>query len=121
VTTLRVGLAADVILFSAVWQRLAPADRPRAFRKLVSLLKSGGLLAITLRHGPADPDRIMYPVSLAEIERLARDHGLVVVHAATTSDGMGRPEVNWTPGLAPHQHRHVAARQHRARRGEVRP
>jgi hypothetical protein len=60
----------------------APALPGRSYapintRKLVSLLKSGGLLAITLRHGPADPDRIMYPVSLAEIERLARDHGLI--------------------------------------------
>jgi hypothetical protein len=95
-TTLRVGLAADVILLSGVWQHLAPTDRPRAFRNLVSLLKSGGLLAITLRHGPADPDRGMHPVSLAEIERLGREHGLVAVHAATVGDAMGRPEVSWT-------------------------
>jgi SAM-dependent methyltransferase len=95
-TTLRLGLAADVILLSGVWQHLASGDRPRAFRKLVSLLKSGGLLAITLRHGPAHPARCMHPVSLAEIEQLAREHGLVVVHVATASDGMGRSEVTWT-------------------------
>jgi SAM-dependent methyltransferase len=95
-TTLRLGLAADVILLSAVWQHLAPRDRLRAFRKLVSLLKSGGLLAITLRHGHADADRRMHPVSLTEIEQLAREYGLVVIHVATASDGMGRPEVTWT-------------------------
>src|ERR1700744_4036309 len=67
-TTLRLGLAADVILLSAVWQHLAPTDRPRAFRKLVTLLTSGGLLAITLRHGPAEPERSMHPVSRAEFE-----------------------------------------------------
>jgi SAM-dependent methyltransferase len=70
--TLRMGL------LSPVWQHLAPADRPRAFRKLVTLLKSGGLLAITLRHGPAEPERRMHEVSLEEIERLARAPGMVV-------------------------------------------
>jgi hypothetical protein len=94
----RNGLRAGFTRFctAAIWQHLAPTDRPRAFRKLVSLLKSGGLLAITLRHGPADPDRGMHPVSLAEIERLGREHGLVAVHAATVGDAMGRPEVSWT-------------------------
>jgi SAM-dependent methyltransferase len=95
-TTLRLGLAADVILLSGVWQHLPPADRPRAFRKLVTLLKSGGLLAITLRHGPAEPERGMHEVSLDEIERLARGHGLAVVHSATVPDRMGRAGVTWT-------------------------
>jgi SAM-dependent methyltransferase len=95
-TTLRLGLAADVILLSAVWQHLPPTDRPRAFRKLVTLLKSGGLLAITLRHGPAEHERGMHEVSLDEIERLARGHGLAVVHCATVPDRMGRAGVTWT-------------------------
>lgn len=95
-TTLRLGLAADVILLSGVWQHLAPPDRPRAFRKLVSLLKSGGLLAITLRHGPAEVERGMHPVSLEEVERLAREHGLAVVHASSAPDRQGRAEVTWT-------------------------
>ena len=85
-TTLRLGLAADVVLLSAVWQHVAPVDRPRAFRKLITLLKSGGVLAITLRHGPAEPERVMYDVSLEEIERLARAHGMMVVHTAKVAD-----------------------------------
>lgn len=96
VTTLRLGLAADVILLSGVWQHLAPADRPRAFRKLVSLLKSSGLLAMTLRHGPTEPERGMHPVSLGEVERLAREHGLAVIHATVAADSLGRPELTWT-------------------------
>jgi SAM-dependent methyltransferase len=95
-TTLRLGLAADVILLSGVWQHLPPDDRPRAFRKLVTLMKSGGLLTITLRHGPAEPERVMYEVSLEEIDRLARSHGLAVVHSATVPDRVNRPEVTWT-------------------------
>jgi SAM-dependent methyltransferase len=94
--TLRLGLAADAILLSGVWQHIAPADRPRAFRKLVALLKSGGLLAITLRHGPAEPERDIHPVSLAEIETLARAHGVAVVRTAEAADAMGRADVTWT-------------------------
>jgi len=73
---LRLGLSFDVILLSAVWMHVLPADRARAFRKLVTLLKPGGCMAITLRHGPAEPERGIHAASQAEIERLARGHGL---------------------------------------------
>jgi len=53
-------------------------DRPRAFRKLINLLKPGGLIAITLRHGPAEPERAIHPVSLAEVEALVRNHGALL-------------------------------------------
>ena len=43
---LRLGLSFDLILLSAVWMHVAPADRTRAFRKLVTLLKPGGFIAI---------------------------------------------------------------------------
>lgn len=93
--TLRVGLAADVVLLNGVWQHVLPADRPRAFRKLVGLLRSGGLLAMTLRHG-VDDGRGMHPVSLEEVERLAREHGMAVVRVHNAPDALGRAEVSWT-------------------------
>jgi SAM-dependent methyltransferase len=49
---LRLGLSFDLILLSAVWMHVPPTDRTRAFRNLVTLLKPGGCIAITLRHGP---------------------------------------------------------------------
>ena len=39
--TVRLGIAADVVLLSAVWMHVLPADRSRAFRKIVSLLEIG--------------------------------------------------------------------------------
>ena len=93
--TSRLGLAADLVSLSAVWQHVAPLDRPRAFRKLVGLLRSGGLLALTLRHGP-DDGRSGHPVSLAEVEALARDHGMQVLRAVEAADRQGRPGVSWT-------------------------
>jgi len=91
------GLSFDVVLLSAVWQHVAPSDRPRAFRKLATLLKPGGLLVVTLRHGPAPPDRPMHGVSVGEVEALARAHGLAVSRVASRErDARLRPGVSWT-------------------------
>ena len=93
---IRAGLSVDAILLSAVWMHVRPPDRPRAFRKLVSLLRPGGLLAISLREGPDEPERDMHPVSVAELERLAADHGLAVVRVRDRPDLQGRADVCWT-------------------------
>jgi hypothetical protein len=53
-------------------------------------------MAITLRHGPAEPDRGIHTVTQAEIERLARVHGAFVEKAADSRDELGRHAVNWT-------------------------
>ncbi|MBU8546126.1 MULTISPECIES: methyltransferase domain-containing protein [Roseomonadaceae] len=92
----RLGLAFDTILVNAAWQHVAPADRRRAFRKLVGLLRSGGVLAMTLRDGPAEAERAMFPAPLAEVEALARDHGMTMVLTEPASDALGRPEISWT-------------------------
>jgi len=92
----RLGLSYDLILLSAVWMHIPPESRPRAFRKLITLLKPGGLLLLTLRHGPDEPDRPMWPTSVGEIETLARSHGVAVIRSVTGSDRLGRPEVSWT-------------------------
>ena len=91
----RLGIAADVVSLNAVWQHVTPLDRPRAFRKLVGLLRSGGLLVLTLRRGP-DDGRGDYPVSEAEIEALARSHGLQVLRTVETPDFQHRVGVSWT-------------------------
>ena len=98
-TTSRLGLQFDLIWLSAVWQHVASGDRPRAFRKLTALLKPGGLMLITLRHGPADAARAMHPVSVDEVEQLARQHGLAVVRVQPQPDQRGRTELSWT-GMA---------------------
>lgn len=91
------GLSFDVVLLSAVWQHVAPGDRQRAFRKLATLLKPGGLMVVTLRFGPAPADRPMHEVSLGEIEGLARDYGLSVVRVEQREgDARRRPGVHWT-------------------------
>ncbi|CAN5502880.1 methyltransferase domain-containing protein [soil metagenome] len=90
------GLSFDLILLSAVWQHVAPAERPRAFRKLVTLMKPGALLLVSLREGPAPLDRPMFEVSLGEIEGLARINGLELLRAVPSDDDQGRGDVSWT-------------------------
>jgi len=90
------NLRFDLILVSAVWMHIAPGYRERSFRKLVDLLKPGGTLVITLRHGPSPDERVMYPVSSEEICRFANRFALEVVLDTKNKDQLERPEVSWT-------------------------
>jgi SAM-dependent methyltransferase len=87
----------DLIWLSAVWQHVPQADRARTFRKVVTLLKPGGRVVLTLRHGPAQPDRRVHETSSAEVERLALDHGLVTLRVRQECDRLGRSDISWTP------------------------
>lgn len=95
--TLRRGQAFDFILLSAVWMHLPRAEQRRAFRKLVSLMKPGARMAITLRHGPPAPGQVVHETSAADIEALCHDHGAYVErrHEHVPDQG-GRGEVSWT-------------------------
>ena len=97
--TSRLGISFDLILISAVWQHVSPGDRPRAVRKLVALLKPGGLLLVTLRLGEPEAGRGMHPVGVEELTRLAREHGLAVVRSHEMADLLNRSDVRWV-GMA---------------------
>lgn len=94
--THRLGLAFDVILLSGVFMHVRPEDRPRAFRKLATLLKPGGRLLISVRDGIGSPERPMWPVARGELESFARSHGLTVLQIADGRDLLERADVRWT-------------------------
>jgi SAM-dependent methyltransferase len=86
----------DLILLSAVWMHIPKSERPRAIRKLANLLKPGGKLVISLRHGPSGDDRKMHTVSTEELELLAKSVGLsVLLKTEHDSDKLGRETVHW--------------------------
>jgi SAM-dependent methyltransferase len=92
----RLGLAFDLIWLSGVWMHIHPDDRARAMRKLATLLKPGGRMVLTLRHGPAPEDRPMWPVDAYEVERLGLDVGLALRVATERADDLqGRADVRW--------------------------
>lgn len=89
------GVSFDFILLSAVWMHLAPPLRATAFENLMSLLAAGGILAVTLRCGPAPAEREMYEVSEQEIRELSAKYGATVLRCISAPDQSGRPEVSW--------------------------
>lgn len=91
----RLGLTFDFILLSAVWMHIPESERARSFRKLITLLKPGGVIAMSLRQGPAEADRGMYPVSEQEIERFAKEHGAFIERRLDKRDAHGRSAVTW--------------------------
>lgn len=85
----------DLVWVSAVWHHLPASQRHRAFRKLVSVLSPGGSMMISLRQGLPAPGRPMSPATSAEIEGLARRHGLQVIRVTKSNDASGRRGVSW--------------------------
>jgi len=92
----RLGLRFDLILLSAVWMHIPPAERQRSLRKLATLLAPKGRIVISLRLGPPDADRAMHAVSYPELASLAQQFGLRVVHTSDSQDKLGRSEISWT-------------------------
>lgn len=88
----------DVVMLTAVWIHLDAEQRSKAMRTVTSLLRPGGLLTLTLRHGPAPPGRRrLFEASAHETIDLARVHGLrLAVKVEHQADFYGRREVTWT-------------------------
>ena len=66
----------DLIMITAVWMHLDAQQRRQAMPAVASLLRPGGALIISLRHGPVPPGRRMFDVSGEETIALAAAHGL---------------------------------------------
>ena len=87
----------DLILLSAVWMHLPESTRPKALTRLSELLSVNGRIYISLRFGPNDESRPMYPVSYEELQALAESNALVAknLSAAQSQDSLSRKEVKW--------------------------
>ena len=70
------GETFDLIQLSAVWMHLDLAQRRRAMPNVAALLAEGGVVILSLRHGPVPPGRRMFEVSADETIGLARTEGL---------------------------------------------
>jgi len=89
----------DLILLSAVWMHIPPSDRACSIRKLANLLKPGGKLVISLRHGQTDEEckqRKMHHVCADELKQLATGVGLFTkLETQKEDDKLNRPHVTW--------------------------
>ena len=92
----RLGLAFDLLWLSGVWMHVAPEARQQAMRSLAMLLKPGGRMVLTLRHGPLPEDRPMWPADPREVERLGLAFGLSPRAVTAPRDDLARrPGVRW--------------------------
>ncbi len=92
---LRSKLSFDLVWLSAVWMHVPPGVRTRAFRKLVSAMRSGGSMMLSLRQGPPPPGRPMATATASEVEALARQHGLQTIRTERRQDAGGRADIWW--------------------------
>jgi SAM-dependent methyltransferase len=87
----------DVVMLTAVWMHLDEMQRRRAMGRVARLIRSGGVMIASLRHGPVPPGRRMFDVTAAETVDLARAESLSLDLALDGQDGLfGRPDVTWT-------------------------
>lgn len=87
----------DLIMLSAVWMHLDEAQRRRAMPNVAHLVEAGGLMMLSLRHGPVPPGRRMFEVSAAETIELVESEGLRAILKCENQDALlRRPGVSWT-------------------------
>lgn len=89
----------DLVVLSAVWMHVPPADRSKAFHRLAELSAPKGMIYVTLRLGPSDPSRGMFEVDMDELRRLADAEGLHVVELSDQPDLLGREGVSWKSAI----------------------
>lgn len=89
------GETFDIIIASASWMHIRPTDRKQALRSIMGLLKSDGMLYLTLRLGPQEEDRGIHKVSLEDFKNTAAELGFQVLELESQSDLLGRPNIRW--------------------------
>jgi len=86
----------DLILLTAVWMHLSPSERAAAMATVAELLAEGGLVSMSLRHGPIPAGRRMFEVSADETIELGASCGLDCLQRTEQDDAQGRTDVCWS-------------------------
>ena len=78
--------AFDLVMLTAVWMHLAPQQQQLAMPRIAALVRTGGTVIMSLRHGPTPDGRRMFDVDARETIALARESQLdPVLHLLTPS------------------------------------
>jgi SAM-dependent methyltransferase len=95
-TVLARGEQFDVVMLTAVWMHLDEQQRRRAMPNVAALVRDGGAMTMTLRHGPVPPGRRMFEVSAEETIGLARPVGFRCVLNRQAESSLRQPGITWT-------------------------
>lgn len=85
----------QLVMMTAVWMHLDEAQRMRAMACVAELIATGGLMTLSLRHGPVPAGRRMFDVGPAETRALAARHGLMTVYEKNRVSVFNADEVWW--------------------------
>lgn len=88
------GRTFDLVWMSAVWMHFDASERSAMMANVAPLVRPGGSLMISLRHGPIPEGRRMFDVSPDETTKLAQSSGFEIVSAACF-DSPYAPGVTW--------------------------
>jgi 2-polyprenyl-3-methyl-5-hydroxy-6-metoxy-1,4-benzoquinol methylase len=93
---LGLGKQFDVVMMIAVWMHLDQQQRGRAMPRVASLVRTGGAMIMSLRHGPVPRGRRMFAVSADETIGLAEAVGLQLLINQSAPSAPGATGVSWT-------------------------
>ena len=90
------GEAFHAVMLTAVWMHLDELQRRQAMPNVAALVRNGGVMIMSLRHGPVPPGRRMFEVSAEEIIALAQPLGLRCALNQAAEPSLRQPGVSWT-------------------------
>jgi len=90
------GETFDIVMLTAVWMHLDQEQRRRGMPRVAALVRPGGVMALSLRHGPVPAGRRMFEVAAVETIALAQSQGLSCIRHQKSHDSLlGRAGVSW--------------------------
>lgn len=89
------GKTFDLLWMSAVWMHFFAAERATMMAVVSRLIRPGGALMISLRHGPLPEGRRMFEVSADETIAQAREHKLDLIRSGDFPTPYA-PDVTWS-------------------------
>jgi SAM-dependent methyltransferase len=85
-----------VVMLTAVWMHLDGLQRRQAMPGVAALVRNGGVVIMSLRHGPVPPGRRMFEVTAEETIALAQPLGLCCILNQKARSSLRQPGVTWT-------------------------
>jgi 2-polyprenyl-3-methyl-5-hydroxy-6-metoxy-1,4-benzoquinol methylase len=86
----------DVVMLTAVWMHLDEVQRRMAMPNVAALVRNGGIVIMSLRHGPIPPGPRMFEVSAEETITLGRRSNLRCMLNQGAEPSLWQPGVTWT-------------------------
>ena len=86
----------DLVMLTAVWMHLDEVQRELAMPNVSALARDGGIVIMSLRHGPVPPGRRMFEVSAEETIELAQRSNLFCILNREAEASLRQTGVSWT-------------------------